>query len=264
MLRNKGVQISPPPQWLTIWAIIEGRSDLLNIRMGSYLSSEAPADDAVPDVTVPADAAVTGGGSADGAPPTSDPIDPLKDPFVALDDEAAMLPPARAGTTIEVDVAGDASATEGTTAVPAGGLLAGTVRIGGHPLPPIMQRKPVDTYALMVEGPPPLVTKLVYQAYTFACSVLPEKINPQVGIELQTEILSKVQEFALRLLIQNADCSAARNRKVAYRTLFAQWAILFRIGAANRDAGHPVTSHRRIIAMTWGHLRSAGPDPVSD
>ncbi|MHC4811165.1 MAG: hypothetical protein ACYTEV_12495, partial [Planctomycetota bacterium] len=50
----------------------------------------------------------------------------------------------------------------------------------------------------------------------------------------------------------------------AYRTLYAQWAILFRIGAANRDAGHPVTSHRRIIAMTWNHLRAAGPDPVSD
>jgi membrane protein DedA with SNARE-associated domain/pimeloyl-ACP methyl ester carboxylesterase len=55
-----------------------------------------------------------------------------------------------------------------------------------------------------------------------------------------------------------------RGLYAAYRTLYAQWASLFRIGAANRAAGTPVTSHRAILRMVWRHLRAKGPDPVSD
>lgn len=50
----------------------------------------------------------------------------------------------------------------------------------------------------------------------------------------------------------------------AYRTLYAQWAILFRIGAANRDAGVKPTGHGQLIALVWRHLRRAAPDRVGD
>ncbi len=55
-----------------------------------------------------------------------------------------------------------------------------------------------------------------------------------------------------------------RGLYAAYRTLYRQWGLLFRIGAANRAAGAPVTPHREIVRMVWRHLRAAGPDPVSD
>jgi hypothetical protein len=50
----------------------------------------------------------------------------------------------------------------------------------------------------------------------------------------------------------------------AYRQLFRQWAIVFSIGASNRAAGAPVTSHRRLFELVRAHLRAADPFPVSD
>ena len=50
----------------------------------------------------------------------------------------------------------------------------------------------------------------------------------------------------------------------AYRQLFRQWSIVFSIGAANRAAGAPVTSHRRLFDLVRAHLRAARPFPVSD
>ena len=50
----------------------------------------------------------------------------------------------------------------------------------------------------------------------------------------------------------------------AYRQLFRQWSIVFSIGAANRAAGAPVTSHRRLFDLVRAHLRAAEPFPVSD
>ena len=50
----------------------------------------------------------------------------------------------------------------------------------------------------------------------------------------------------------------------AYRQLFRQWSIVFAIGAANRAAGAPVTSHRRLFELVRAHLRTAEPFPVSD
>ena len=50
----------------------------------------------------------------------------------------------------------------------------------------------------------------------------------------------------------------------AYRQLFRQWSIVFRIGAANRASGAPVSSHRRLLALVGAHLASPTPFPVSD
>ena len=50
----------------------------------------------------------------------------------------------------------------------------------------------------------------------------------------------------------------------AYRQLFRQWSIIFTIGAANRAAGAPVTTHRRLFELVRAHLRAATPFPISD
>jgi len=50
----------------------------------------------------------------------------------------------------------------------------------------------------------------------------------------------------------------------AYRLLFRQWAIVFAIGAANRRAGAPVSSTRRLMTLVRTHLTSTIPIPVSD
>jgi membrane protein DedA with SNARE-associated domain len=50
----------------------------------------------------------------------------------------------------------------------------------------------------------------------------------------------------------------------AYRQLFRQWSIVFAIGAANRAAGAPTTSHRRLFDLVRSHLSAAEPFPVSD
>jgi len=50
----------------------------------------------------------------------------------------------------------------------------------------------------------------------------------------------------------------------AYRQLFRQWSIVFSIGAANRAAGAPVTSYRRLFDLVRAHLRATEPFPVSD
>lgn len=50
----------------------------------------------------------------------------------------------------------------------------------------------------------------------------------------------------------------------AYRQLFRQWSIVFAIGAANRRAGAPVSSLRRLVALARGHLTAAVPLPISD
>jgi membrane protein DedA with SNARE-associated domain len=50
----------------------------------------------------------------------------------------------------------------------------------------------------------------------------------------------------------------------AYRQLFRQWSIVFSIGAANRAAGAPVTSHRRLFELVRAHLHAAEPFPISD
>jgi membrane protein DedA with SNARE-associated domain len=47
----------------------------------------------------------------------------------------------------------------------------------------------------------------------------------------------------------------------AYRQLFHQWALVFRIGAANRARGAQVTSTRRLAALVRAHL--TGPEPAA-
>jgi membrane protein DedA with SNARE-associated domain len=50
----------------------------------------------------------------------------------------------------------------------------------------------------------------------------------------------------------------------AYRQLFKQWAIVFAIGAANRDAGAQVTPPRRLIGLLRAHLASKPAFALSD
>jgi membrane protein DedA with SNARE-associated domain len=50
----------------------------------------------------------------------------------------------------------------------------------------------------------------------------------------------------------------------AYRQLFRQWSIVFAIGAANRAAGAPVSSLRRLITLIRAHLMTKVAYQVSD
>jgi membrane protein DedA with SNARE-associated domain len=50
----------------------------------------------------------------------------------------------------------------------------------------------------------------------------------------------------------------------AYRVLFRQWSIIFAIGAANRRAGAPVSSWRRLAGLLGAHLRRDPALALSD
>jgi membrane protein DedA with SNARE-associated domain len=55
-----------------------------------------------------------------------------------------------------------------------------------------------------------------------------------------------------------------RSLASAYRTLFAQWSIVFAIGAANKAAGAPVTDARRLVRLLHTYSTSKPAFPVSD
>jgi membrane protein DedA with SNARE-associated domain len=50
----------------------------------------------------------------------------------------------------------------------------------------------------------------------------------------------------------------------AYRTLFRQWALAFRIGAMNRARGHPTVGVIDLLRLIWRHYRRRGVSPLSD
>jgi membrane protein DedA with SNARE-associated domain len=50
----------------------------------------------------------------------------------------------------------------------------------------------------------------------------------------------------------------------AYRTLFRQWALLFRIGAANRARGHRPVSVRELLGLLRSHYRDRRIDALAD
>jgi membrane protein DedA with SNARE-associated domain len=50
----------------------------------------------------------------------------------------------------------------------------------------------------------------------------------------------------------------------AYRQLFVQWSLVFAIGAANRAAGAPVSSTRRLLGAIGAHLASKPALAISD
>lgn len=50
----------------------------------------------------------------------------------------------------------------------------------------------------------------------------------------------------------------------AYRQLFRQWAIVFAIGAANRQRGAAVSSTRRLYELAHAHLSRVAAYPISD
>lgn len=50
----------------------------------------------------------------------------------------------------------------------------------------------------------------------------------------------------------------------AYRQLFRQWSIVFEIGAANRAAGAPVSSRRRLLDLAWVHMATPVAFAISD
>jgi membrane protein DedA with SNARE-associated domain len=50
----------------------------------------------------------------------------------------------------------------------------------------------------------------------------------------------------------------------AYRQLFRQWSIVFEIGAANRAAGAPVSSRRRLLDLAWAHMATPVAFAISD
>lgn len=55
----------------------------------------------------------------------------------------------------------------------------------------------------------------------------------------------------------------ARSLLQAYRTLFAQWRLIFEIGAANRARGAAGSSIARLLRLTLAHLRDRRTLPVS-
>ena len=55
-----------------------------------------------------------------------------------------------------------------------------------------------------------------------------------------------------------------RSLLAAYRALFLQWRLVFEIGAANRRAGRPASSTRRLLELIRQHLHGDTPFAVSD
>jgi hypothetical protein len=56
----------------------------------------------------------------------------------------------------------------------------------------------------------------------------------------------------------------ARSLTSAYRQLFKQWSLVFAIGAANREAGAPVTGTRRLLRLMHAFVRSTPAFALSD
>ena len=50
----------------------------------------------------------------------------------------------------------------------------------------------------------------------------------------------------------------------AYRTLFRQWSLLYRIGDANRVRGHAPTAIRELLRLVFGYYRGLRVDPLAD
>jgi hypothetical protein len=50
----------------------------------------------------------------------------------------------------------------------------------------------------------------------------------------------------------------------AYRTLFRQWSLLYRIGYANRQRGQASTGGRELLKLVFGYYRSIRIDPLAD
>jgi membrane protein DedA with SNARE-associated domain len=50
----------------------------------------------------------------------------------------------------------------------------------------------------------------------------------------------------------------------AYRVLFRQWSLVYRIGIANRARGVVPTPTRRLVRLVWNHLTTPLADSISD
>lgn len=50
----------------------------------------------------------------------------------------------------------------------------------------------------------------------------------------------------------------------AYRTLFRQWSLLYRIGDANRQRGHVPTALPELLRLVFGYYRGLRVDPLAD
>ena len=55
-----------------------------------------------------------------------------------------------------------------------------------------------------------------------------------------------------------------RSLLAAYRVLFRQWSLVFRIGAANRARGVGPTPTGRLVRLIWNHLTTPVADSISD
>ena len=55
-----------------------------------------------------------------------------------------------------------------------------------------------------------------------------------------------------------------RSLLAAYRVLFRQWSLVFRIGAANRARGVAPSPTRRLVRLIWNHLTTPVADSISD
>jgi hypothetical protein len=50
----------------------------------------------------------------------------------------------------------------------------------------------------------------------------------------------------------------------AYRTLFRQWELLYRVGDANRRRGHEPASVRGLLRCVFDYYRGRRIDPLAD
>jgi hypothetical protein len=50
----------------------------------------------------------------------------------------------------------------------------------------------------------------------------------------------------------------------AYRTLFLQWSLLYRIGSANRERGHASTGAMALLRIVFDYYRGLRVDPLAD
>jgi len=83
--------------------------------------------------------------------------------------------------------------------------------------------------------------------------------------DIRGETMADIQAGRFKVIELNGVSSEATNiydprgtLRAAYRTLFRQWELAFRIGAANRALGAPATPALPLLGRLFRHFRPSG------
>ena len=105
----------------------------------------------------------------------------------------------------------------------------------------------------------PLVVLTAATATLFGCAT---RSSPPIGAEgfLIVELNGATAEATH---IYDPDFGPVRGPLVAYRTLFAQWSLVFRVAAANRAAGARPLGTRELARRVLAFRRAARLHPLA-